>query len=396
MKAVNVKMNQDGMRVITVAQKAIQSDTINISDESDLTILGFIGFLDPAKASAITAISSLQAHGVTVKVLTGDNAIVAQKVCVDVGINAEHYLLGTDIDQMSDAALTDQAERVHLFAKLNPMQKERVIKLLKQNGHTVGFMGDGINDAPSLRTADVGISVDTAADITKDASTIILLEKSLEVLEVGVQEGRRVFVNMMKYIKITLSSNFGNVFSILIASAFLPFLPMLSMQLLVQNLIYDVAQLAIPWDNVDPEEIEKPVTWNMRNLVHFTVLIGPVSSIFDVLTFIILYFGFHYNTVASQGAFQSGWFAVGLITQTLALHILRTKKLPFIKSRASLPVFITTGGVFIAGGLLSMTSLGHFFDLTHLPVNYWLIFPFIIIGYLIVLQVAKRIYQKSA
>ena len=396
MKAVNIKMNQDGMRVITVAQKSIQSDTINISDEKELTILGFIGFLDPAKASAITAISSLQAHGVTVKVLTGDNAIVAQKVCVDVGINAEHYLLGTDIDQMSDATLTDQAEHVHLFAKLNPMQKERVIKLLKQNGHTVGFMGDGINDAPSLRTADVGISVDTAADITKDASTIILLEKSLEVLEVGVQEGRRVFVNMMKYIKITLSSNFGNVFSILIASAFLPFLPMLSMQLLVQNLIYDVAQLAIPWDNVDPEEIENPVTWNMKNLVHFTVLIGPVSSIFDVLTFIILYFGFHYNTVASQGAFQSGWFAVGLITQTLALHILRTKKLPFIKSRASLLVFVTTGGVFIAGGLLSMTSLGHFFDLTRLPVNYWLIFPFIIIGYLIVLQIAKQIYQKSA
>ncbi len=225
------------MRVITVAQKTIQSDTINISDEKELTILGFIGFLDPAKASAITAISSLQAHGVTVKVLTGDNAIVAQKVCVDVGINAEHYLLGTDIDQMSDVELTDQAEHVHLFAKLNPMQKERVIKLLKENGHTVGFMGDGINDAPS----DIGISVDTAADITKDASTIILLEKSLEVLEVGVQEGLRVFINRMKYIKITLSSNFGNVFFSLITSAFLPFLPMLSMQLLVQNLIYDIA-----------------------------------------------------------------------------------------------------------------------------------------------------------
>ena len=395
MKAVNIKMNQDGMRVITVAQKTIDSDTIRISDENNLTILGFIGFLDPAKESAITAISSLHAHGVTVKVLTGDNAIVAQKVCADVGIDAEHYLLGSDIDGMSDAELTEQAENLHLFAKLNPMQKERVISLLKKKGHTVGFMGDGINDAPSLRTADVGISVDTAADITKDASTIILLEKSLQVLEIGVQEGRSVFINMMKYIKITLSSNFGNVFSILIASAFLPFLPMLSMQLLVQNLIYDIAQLAIPWDNVDQEEIEKPVTWNMKNLLHFTFLIGPVSSIFDVLTFILLYFGFHYNTVASQGAFQSGWFIVGLITQTLALHILRTKKIPFIKSNASFPVWFATTGVFVVGGILSLTSIGHFFDLSLLPITYWMIFPFIIIGYLVTLQFAKMIYQKN-
>ncbi|MGB4793571.1 MAG: magnesium-translocating P-type ATPase, partial [Lactococcus chungangensis] len=396
MKAVNVKMNQDGMRVITVAQKTIDSDVIHIADENNLTILGFIGFLDPAKASAITAISSLQAHGVTVKVLTGDNAIVAQKVCADVGIDAEHYLLGSDIDGMSDAELTEEAENLNLFAKLNPMQKERVIGLLKQKDHIVGFMGDGINDAPSLRTADVGISVDTAADITKDASTIILLEKSLQVLEIGVQEGRSVFINMMKYIKITLSSNFGNVFSILIASAFLPFLPMLSMQLLVQNLIYDVAQLAIPWDNVDQEEIEKPVTWNMKNLLNFTFLIGPVSSIFDILTFIFLYFGFHYNTIASQGTFQSGWFIVGLITQTLALHILRTKKVPFIKSSASITVWVATIGVFVIGGVLSLTSIGHFFDLHLLPVTYWLIFPFIIIGYLITLQFAKMIYQKSS
>jgi len=396
MKAVNVKMNQDGMRVITVAQKTIDSDVIHIADENNLTILGFIGFLDPAKASAITAISSLQAHGVTVKVLTGDNAIVAQKVCADVGIDAEHYLLGSDIDGMSDAELTEEAENLNLFAKLNPMQKERVIGLLKQKDHIVGFMGDGINDAPSLRTADVGISVDTAADITKDASTIILLEKSLQVLEIGVQEGRSVFINMMKYIKITLSSNFGNVFSILIASAFLPFLPMLSMQLLVQNLIYDVAQLAIPWDNVDREEIEKPVTWNMKNLLNFTFLIGPVSSIFDILTFILLYFGFHYNTIASQGTFQSGWFIVGLITQTLALHILRTKKVPFIKSSASITVCVATIGVFVIGGVLSLTSIGHFFDLHLLPVTYWLIFPFIIIGYLITLQFAKMIYQKSS
>ena len=395
MKAVNKRMNQDGMRVITVAKKTIDTDTIEKSDEKNLTILGFIGFLDPAKKSAITAISSLQQHGVTVKVLTGDNAIVAQKVCADVGIDASDYLLGTDIDEMLDDELTAKAEEIHLFAKLNPMQKERVISLLKKKGHTVGFMGDGINDAPSLRSADVGISVDTAADITKDASTIILLEKSLQVLEIGVQEGRSVFVNMMKYIKITLSSNFGNVFSILIASVFLPFLPMLSMQLLVQNLVYDVAQLAIPWDHVDKEEIEKPVTWNMNNMFRFTVLIGPVSSIFDVLTFIVLYFGFHYNTVASQGNFQSGWFAVGLITQTLAFHVLRTKKLPFVKSFASLPVCLTTIGVFIVGGILSLSQMGHYFKLELLPIHYWLIFPLIVIGYLITLQFAKTIYQKN-
>lgn len=396
MKAVNIRMNQDGMRVITVAKKTIQTDAITIADENELTILGFIGFLDPAKASAITAISSLQAHGVTVKVLTGDNAIVARKVCQDVGIDAERYLLGSDIENMADTELASQAETIHLFAKLNPMQKERVIALLKKKGHTVGFMGDGINDAPSLRTADVGISVDTAADITKDASTIILLEKSLQVLETGVQEGRSVFINMMKYIKITLSSNFGNVFSILVASAFLPFLPMLSLQLLVQNLIYDIAQLAIPWDNVDKEEIERPVTWNMKNLVQFTVLIGPVSSIFDILTFVILYFGFHYNMLASQGTFQSGWFAVGLITQTLALHILRTKKIPFIKSTASLPVWCTTFSVFLVGGILTLTNVGRFFELKALPVAYWLIFPVIIIGYLVTLQIAKMIYQKNS
>lgn len=394
MKAVNVKMNQDGMRVITVAKKTITTDTISIADEKELMILGFIGFLDPAKASAATAIASLQDHGVTVKVLTGDNAIVAQKVCADVGIDASRFLLGTDIDAMSDADLTQASEDTHLFAKLNPMQKKRVIDLLKAKGHTVGFMGDGINDAPSLRAADVGISVDTAADITKDASTIILLEKSLQVLEIGVQEGRRVFINMMKYIKITLSSNFGNVFSILIASAFLPFLPMLSMQILVQNLIYDVAQLALPWDNVDEAEIAKPVTWQMHDLLRFTFLIGPVSSVFDVITFLLLYFGFHYQTVADQAAFQSGWFIVGLITQTLALHILRTKKLPFVQSTASLPVWTTTIGVFIVGGLLSLTSLGHYVDLTALPVSYWLIFPLIIIGYLVCLQIAKVIYQK--
>jgi Mg2+-importing ATPase len=395
MKEVNVKMNRDGMRVITVAIKTIPNITFSIEDESEMTIVGFVGFLDPAKASAITAISSLHDHGVTVKVLTGDNAIVAQKVCEDVGISADHYLLGSDIEKLSDAELTVQAEQLNLFAKLNPMQKSRVINVLKAAGHTVGFMGDGINDAPSLRAADVGISVDTAADITKDASTIILLEKSLQVLETGVIEGRRVFNNMMKYIKITLSSNFGNVFSILIASAFLPFLPMLSLQLLVQNLIYDVAQLAIPWDNVDEEEIRKPVSWEMKGLTKFTILIGPVSSIFDVVTFLTLWFGFHYSTLGQQGYFQTGWFAVGLLTQTFALHILRTKKVPFVKSNASLAVWSTTIGVMVVGVILMFTKAGNLFDLKFLPPTYYIALPIIVIGYLVVLQITKMIFQRS-
>jgi Mg2+-importing ATPase len=395
MKELNEQMNRQGMRVITVAMKEVTTGMLTVEDEKNMTLIGFVGFLDPAKESAATAIASLHSHGVTVKVLTGDNAIVAQKVCEDVGIESPSYLQGTDLDQMSDEEIYEKAKTVHLFAKLNPMQKSRVIEILKKNGHTVGFMGDGINDAPSLRSADVGISVDTAADITKDASTIILLEKSLQVLETGVLEGRRVFTNMMKYIKITLSSNFGNVFSILVASAFLPFLPMLSIQLLVQNLIYDVAQLALPWDNVDKEELEKPVTWEMAGLTKFTILIGPISSIFDIITFLTLWFGFHFNTALEQGYFQTGWFAVGLATQTLAIHILRTKKLPFIQSRASLAVWCSTMGVFLVGAILTLTSIGHLFELKPLPTHYWLVFPVIVIAYLITLLIGKTIYQRT-
>lgn len=306
LQQVNERMNRQGMRVITVAIKRDAHDeaVYSTEDEKDMTLIGFMGFLDPAKESAITAISSLHEHGVDVKVLTGDNAIVAQKVCQDVGIDADKFVLGNQVDQMSDEELQQAADKIHLFAKLNPMQKARIIESLQTKGHTVGFMGDGINDAPALRKADVGISVDTAADITKDASSIILLEKSLDVLESGVIEGRRVFSNMMKYIKITISSNFGNVFSILIASAFLPFLPMLSLQLLLQNLIYDFAQLTIPWDNVDDEELLTPTKWETKGLMKFTVCIGPVSSIFDVITFLVMWFVFGANTVANQSLFQ--------------------------------------------------------------------------------------------
>uniref|UniRef100_UPI00403F2629 magnesium-translocating P-type ATPase n=1 Tax=Candidatus Enterococcus willemsii TaxID=1857215 RepID=UPI00403F2629 len=393
---INQELNKQGMRVLTVAIKkdAHREAIYSIADESEMTMIGFMAFLDPAKSSAKTAIQSLHAHGVSVKVLTGDNEIVAEKVCQDVGIQVHHALLGTDIDVMTEEELAIVAEETNLFAKLNPMQKSRIIAALQSKNHTVGFMGDGINDAPALRMADVGISVDTAADITKDASSVILLEKSLDVLANGVIEGRKVFSNMMKYIKITISSNFGNVFSILIASAFLPFLPMLSIQLLVQNLIYDMAQLTIPWDNVDEEELAKPVKWNVSSLLKFTVSIGPVSSIFDCLTFLMMWFVFGATTPSQQSLFQTGWFAVGLVTQVLVVHMVRTRKTPFIQSYASKSVLLTSALAIIIGGMIILTPLREFFDFTSLPTNYWVWFIGIVGLYLILVEIAKRMYIR--
>ncbi|MDR0300375.1 MAG: magnesium-translocating P-type ATPase [Streptococcaceae bacterium] len=397
MKKVNREMNLQGMRVLTIAERVISDadlEDFDTSFESDMTLIGFIGFLDPAKESAEVAIKSLQAHGVTVKVLTGDNAIVAQKVCEDVGIPAARYVIGSEIDEMNDEELFNVAMEVHLFAKLNPMQKARIIELLRKV-HTVGFMGDGINDAPSLRAADVGISVDTAADITKDASNIILLEKSLQVLETGVIEGRKVFNNMMKYIRITLSSNFGNVFSVLIASAFLPFLPMLSLQILTLNLIYDMSQLAIPWDNVDEEEINRPVKWETKGLAKFAAIFGPTSSIFDITTFLVLWYVFKFNTLEHQALFQAGWFAESLGTQALAFHILRTKKIPFFQSIPSVAIIISTICAFLVGGILLFTQIGAIISLTHLPVNFYFYWLLIISAYLLLLQFVKSIYYKN-
>ena len=396
MRTDNRKLNEQGMRVLTVATRVdVHSDAIySVSDEQEMTIIGFMGFLDPAKKSAVTAIESLHQHGVAVKVLTGDNAVVAQKVCKDVGISVGDYFLGEDVDRMSDKELAQAAETVNLFAKLHPMQKSRIIEAIQSKGHTVGFMGDGINDAPALRTADVGISVDTAADITKDASSIILLEKSLDVLAQGVIEGRKVFSNIMKYIKITISSNFGNVFSILVASAFLPFLPMLSIQLLVQNLIYGIAQLTIPWDAVDQSELAKPVKWQIGGLLKFTLFIGPVSSIFDIVAFLVMWFVFSANTVAEQAVFQAGWFMIGLVTQTLVVHIVRTKKVPFVQSIASIPVLVSTLLAIIAAFVIILTPIHELFDFGMLPTNYWFWFIGIVIAYLITLELAKRFYLR--
>lgn len=394
MREVNVRMNEQGMRVLAVAiKKDVHNEAVyTVEDEKEMTLIGFVGFLDPAKKSAITAIKSLHEHGVNVKVLTGDNDIVAKKVCRDVGIEVSHVILGSDIDEMDEAQMKEEVEKTNLFAKLNPMQKSRIIETLQTNGHTVGFMGDGINDAPALRKADVGISVDTAADITKDASSIILLEKSLNVLEAGVIEGRKVFSNMMKYIKITISSNFGNVFSILVASAFLPFLPMLSIQLLIQNLIYDIAQLTIPWDHVDAEELSKPVRWETNGLAKFTLCIGPVSSIFDIVTYVVMWFVFSANSIGSQHLFQTGWFVVGLVSQTLVVHMVRTRKIPFIQSTASLPVILSSVGAILLGLLIVLTPIREVFDFVKLPASYWPWFIGIVGLYLLTVEGAKRLY----
>lgn len=396
MRAVNVEMNERGMRVIAVAYRedVHQEPVYTIEDEEKMILVGYVGFLDPAKKSAISAISSLHEHGVNVKVLTGDNEIVARKVCADVGIEVDKVLNGHELEEMSDLELQEKAEGINLFAKLSPMQKSRIIQVLQNKGHTVGFMGDGINDAPALRKADVGISVDTAADITKDASSIILLEKSLNVLADGILEGRKVFSNMMKYIKITISSNFGNVFSVLVASAFLPFLPMLSIQLLVQNLVYDFAQLTTPWDNVDEEDIIKPVHWKTGSLLRFTVILGPVSSIFDILTFFIMWHIFGANTVAEQGLFQAGWFLVGLITQTVVVHVLRTKKLPFIESIASPSLLISSLFAIVVGLVIVITPMRTGFDFMPLPSNYWPWLIGIVAAYIVTTEIAKRIYIK--
>lgn len=396
MEEVSIKMNKEGMRALGVAYKKNVHDSAvySIKDEADMVLVGFMGFLDPPKQSSITAIQSLHEHGVNVKVLTGDNEIVAQKICKEVGIEVNRVILGTELEMMDDKELMDATEEVNLFAKLNPTQKARIIELLQQKGHTVGFMGDGINDAPALRTADVGISVDTAADITKEASSIILLEKSLTVLEDGVLEGRTVFGNMMKYIKMTISSNFGNVFSVLVASAFLPFLPMLSIQLLVQNLIYDVAQLTIPWDKMDEEDLMKPAKWGTSDLLKFTFSVGPISSIFDILTFMLMWFVFHANTVQDAALFHSGWFVIGLITQTVVVHVIRTKKIPFIQSRASMSVILSTIAVVAAAVLIPGSTFGTFFDFVALPENYWKWMILIVLAYIVLTQIVKDIYIK--
>jgi Mg2+-importing ATPase len=393
---VTAEFNDEGLRVVAVAARSMIEgrDGYGLADESDLTLIGYVAFLDPPKESTAPALKALADHGVAVKVLTGDNERVTAKICREVGLERQGLLLGGDVERMSDAELAVAVETTNVFAKLTPSHKERIVRLLKANGHVVGFMGDGINDAPALRTADIGISVDSAVDIAKEAADIILLEKSLMVLEEGVLEGRRTFANMLKYIKMTASSNFGNVFSVLVASAFIPFLPMLPMHLLVQNLLYDISQIAIPFDNVDEELLKKPQRWQPSDVGRFMMFFGPISSIFDITTFVVMWYVFGANTPEHQTLFQSGWFVVGLLTQTLIVHMIRTPKIPFLQSRAAMPLMVMTGLIMAVGIFLPMGPLAHYFKLQALPPLYFVILPVILLAYVGLTQAVKGFYVR--
>ena len=395
-KQVTHDLNEEGLRVVAVAMKETPAaqTAYAVADESGLTLIGYVAFLDPPKESTAPALRALARHGVTVKVLTGDNELVTAKVCRQVGLSVTGVLLGSQIDRMSDPALSEAVEQTNVFAKLSPLNKERLVRAMRANGHVVGFMGDGINDAPALRAADIGISVDTAVDIAKEAADIILLEKSLMVLEEGVIEGRRVFSNMLKYIRMTASSNFSNVFSVLVASAFLPFLPMLPLQLLVQNLLYDVSQVAIPFDNVDDELVTKPLRWNPGDIGRFMVFFGPISSIFDIATFVLMWYFFGAKTEGQQALFQSGWFIEGLLSQTLIVHMIRTPKLPIIESRAAWPLMLMTLSIMAAGIFLAMGPLAGYFKLQALPPSYFPWLAAMLLGYVALTTVMKRFYLR--
>ncbi|PKH78810.1 magnesium-translocating P-type ATPase [Pseudomonas sp. Choline-02u-1] len=395
-RRVTGAFNAEGLRVVAVAARAMPEgrDVYSLADEQELTLIGYVAFLDPPKESTAPALKALAEHGVAVKVLTGDNERVTAKICREVGLAQQGLLMGNDIERMSDAELAVAVEMTNVFARLTPSHKERIVRILKGNGHVVGFMGDGINDAPALRTADIGISVDSAVDIAKEAADIILLEKSLMVLEEGVLEGRRTFANMLKYIKMTASSNFGNVFSVLVASAFIPFLPMLPMHLLMQNLLYDISQIAIPFDNVDEEMLKQPQRWQPGDVGRFMLFFGPISSIFDITTFALMWYVFDANTPDHQTLFQSGWFVVGLLTQTLIVHMIRTPKIPFLQSRAAMPLMVMTAIIMAVGIFLPMGPLAHSFKLQALPSLYFVFLPLILLAYMALTQAVKGFYIR--
>ena len=395
-KETTSSLNSEGLRVVAVAAKDLPptKETYSVADESDLVLIGYIAFLDPPKESTEPALTALREHGVTVKILTGDNELVTAKICREVGLEVEGMLLGSHVEKMSDEELSVAVEKTTVFAKLSPTHKERIVRVLHDKGHVVGFMGDGINDAPALRAADIGISVDTAVDIAKEAADLILLEKSLMVLEEGVLEGRKTFANMLKYIKMTASSNFGNVFSVLVASAFLPFLPMLPLHLLVQNLLYDISQITIPFDNVDKEFLEKPQRWNPGEIGRFMVFFGPISSIFDISTFALMWYIFGANSPDHQTLFQSGWFIEGLLSQTLIVHMIRTKRIPFIQSRASWPLMGMTLIIMCIGIILPMSPLASYFKLQALPLSYFPWLLAILIAYGALIQLMKKWYTR--
>lgn len=389
------ELNEEGYRVIAVAYKITEDYKVeySVKDESKLTLLGFMAFLDPPKETSAEAIAKFHKYNVDVKVLTGDNDIVTKKICKEVDLPVDSILLGSDIEEMTDEQLADIAEKTTVFAKLSPMHKERIIKALQSKNHVVGFMGDGINDAPALKSADVGISVDTAVDIAKESSDIILLENSLLVLEEGVLEGRRVFGNIIKYIKMTASSNFGNMFSIIGASIFVPFLPMIPLQVLTNNLLYDISQTAIPTDSVDEEWIEKPRKWAVDEIKRYIMHIGPISSIFDYVTYFIMLFVF--KAWHNPALFQTGWFLESLLTQTIIIHVIRTNKIPFVQSTASKPLMITSMLIVGTGVFLVNSPLASAFGFVKLPILYYPLLALTLFCYVIVTQCVKIWYVKK-
>ena len=396
-KMISEDMNQQGMRVLAVSQKSFIEKDCNfaIEDEKEMVLIGYLAFLDPPKPSAVEAIEQLYAHGVAVKILSGDNDIVVKAIARQVGIDTSHFLTGIEIENMDETALKEAVKDTTLFSKLTPLQKTQIISLLQEQGNTVGFLGDGINDAGALRQSDIGISVDSAVDIAKESADIILLEKDLMVLEDGVLEGRKTFGNINKYIKMTASSNFGNMFSVMFASAFLPFLPMMPIHLLIQNLLYDISQTTIPFDRMDPEFLKKPRKWDASDLSRFMIYVGPISSIFDIITYLVMWYVFSCNSPEHQTLFQTGWFVEGLLSQTLIVHMIRTRKIPFIQSRATWPVMGLTFLIMAIGILIPFTAFGRSIGLTALPLSYfpWLIG--ILLSYCILTQIVKNWYIRK-
>jgi Mg2+-importing ATPase len=383
-------LSADGFRVLALACKDVPVKPVySRDDEADLTLRGYVAFLDPPKDSARPALRALHEHGVAVKVLTGDNELVSRKICQEVGIAIDHVLLGSQVEQMSDAALGDAADNTVLFARMSPLDKQRTIKALQSKGHVVGFLGDGINDAPALRAADVGISVDTAVDIAKESADAILLEKSLLVLDAGVRHGRQVFVNILKYIRMGASSNFGNMFSVLGASIFLPFVPMAPIQILTNNLLYDFSQVPIPTDAVDAEQVARPRPWSMGQITKFILLIGPCSSVFDYTTYVMMLYVFGCWGLAGAALFQTGWFVESLLTQTLIIHVIRTNRIPFLQSRASWPLVLTTVLVMLVGLWLPFSPFRAALGFTDLPPLYWPLLLATLLGYVVLTQAVK-------
>ena len=398
------RLSREGFRVLAIATKDVPARAVDVphataygkADECELVLEGYVAFFDPPKESALAAIEALERHGVRVKVITGDNEFVACKVCKDVGLGTERILLGDAVERMSEAELADAAEATTVFARVSPAHKLRIILALKAKGHTVGFMGDGINDAPALHGADVGISVDTAVDIAKESADMILLEKSLLVLDEGVLEGRKVFSNIVKYVRMGASSNFGNMFSVLGASAFVPFLPMRPIQILANNLLYDLSQTAIPTDAVDAERLQTPRSWDIKELTRFIVFIGPCSSIFDYSTFFLMLYAFGCWNVStpsmaahSERLFQTGWFVESLLTQTFIIHVIRTNKIPFLQSRPSTFLLVTSLSIMAVGVALPFTTLGRYLGFTALPPLYWPYLVATLFCYVLLAQLVK-------